>query len=207
MRTSWLVLLLWLGLGRMYLTVLPWYLANIKLSHWILLLFVLKECLWCLCYGKKALFLLIVFSLSLFLWLYCLPAAKGPLWCLLWCHGLLCCTVEPMVFLSNQSWHTGWKKTKPKIKLFCNYGYLIKSAFVIASGVLEISVCKYLYILICFQPQRCFCLSVFLTPGHSCKQPSLPARRAALPREDTSLLPSLSAWYNFTLFPLLTLRD
>lgn len=185
----------------MYLTVLPWYLANIKLSHWILLLFVLKECLWCLCYGKKALFLLIVFSLSLFLWLYCLPAAEGPLWCLLWYHGLLCCTVEPMVFLSNQSWHTGWKKTKPKIKLFSNYGYLIKSAFVTAAGVLEISVCKYLYILICFQPQRCFCLSVFLTPGHSCKQPSLPARRAALPREDTSLLPSLSAWYQLHLVP------
>lgn len=156
----------------MYFTVLPWYLANIKLSHWILLLFVLKECLWCLCYGKKALFLLIVFSLSLFLWLYCLPAAKGPLWCLLWCHGLLCCTVEPMVFLSNQSWHTGWKKTNPKIKLFSNYGYLIKSAFVTAAGVVEIGVCKHLYMLICFQCQRCFCLSVFLTPGHSCKQPA-----------------------------------
>lgn len=122
--------------------------------------------------GKKALFLLIVFSLSLFLWLYCLPAAEGPLWCLLWCHGLLCCTVEPMVFLSNQSWHTGWKKTKPKIKLFSNYGYLLKCTFVTVAGVVEISVCKYLYILICFQSQRCFFLSAFLTPGHSCKQPA-----------------------------------
>lgn len=64
------------------------------------------------------------------------------------------------------------KKTKPKIKLFSNYGYLIKSAFVTAAGVVEIGVCKHLYMLICFQPQRCFCLSVFLTPGHWCKQPA-----------------------------------
>lgn len=40
-------------------------------------------------------------------------------------------------------------------------------------------------------------LSVFLTPGHSCKHPCLPA----LPQEDTSLLPGLSAWYNLTLLP------
>lgn len=123
--------------------------------------------------------------------------------------AMVYCVAQLSLWFSFQIWAgiLGEKeKTKPKIKLFYNYGYLMKSAFVTAAGVLEISVCKYLYILICFQPQRCFCLSVFLTPGHSCKQPCLPAHWAALPREDTSLSPSLSAWYNFT-FPPLTLSD
>lgn len=137
-------------------------------------------------WGKKLLFLLIVFSLSLFLWLYCLPAAEGPLWCLLWCHGLLCRTVEPMVFLSNRSWHTGWKKKK--IKLFYNYGYLIESAFVTAAEVLETGVCKYLYIFWFVFNLRdvcaCFCSSPLAT--HASRLAYLHAEWL-LPWEDTGL--------------------
>lgn len=36
----------------------------------------------------------------------------------------------------------------------------MKSAFVTAAGVLEVSVCKYLYILICFQPQMFLCVCI-----------------------------------------------
>lgn len=80
--------------------------------------------------------------------------------------------VEPTVFLSNQSWHTGWEK---KIKLFYNYGYLLEFAFVIAAGVLETSVSKYLYI---FSDLFCI-LEMFLPisvphPGHSCEQACVP---------------------------------
>lgn len=84
------------------------------------------------------LFLLIVFSLSL-LWLYCLPAAVGPLWCLLWCHAYCAAWLSLRFSFLIRAGILG-----KKIKLFFNYGYLTGVCNCNSEWVLETYVCIYL---------------------------------------------------------------
>lgn len=185
-RTSWLVLLLRLGLGRMYFTVLPWYLANLKLSLLILLLFVLKECLWCLYYGGKNCYFYLLYFHCLF---SCdCTVCQQPRGHFDACFDAMVYCVAQLSLWFSFLIRAGILGGKKKIKLFYNYGYLIESAFVTAAEVLETGVCKYLYIFWFVFNLRdvcaCFCSSPLAT--HASRLAYLHAEWL-LPWEDTGL--------------------